>query len=64
MEKFRIVSDGTPNSTKVFDSSGNQVKSVKRVKISMEPGCIFAEITLLAVNPVVDVTADSKVSSD
>jgi hypothetical protein len=60
--KYRIVSDGTPGGTAVFDLNGEKIKNVRSVKIEMARGLSMAIIDLIAINPDIDVVVEDGVN--
>ena len=51
MKKVRIVSDGTPSGTRVFDAeTGNMINGISKVNVYIEAGGEYiAEITRLVI---------------
>ena len=60
--QYRIVSDGTPSGTKVFNPDGSLLKHVKSVNIEMANGYRRATIEVFVFNPIIDLAVDGRVS--
>lgn len=60
--QYRIVSDGTPSGTKIFNPDGSLLKHVKSVNIQMANGYRRATIEVFVFNPIIDLVVDGQVA--
>lgn len=54
---MRIVSDGTPKGTKVFDNSGNEIRHIQKVGWSISVEGVPVVTLIIADDVEIDVTA-------
>lgn len=58
-DKCRIVSEN--GRTKVFDESGQEMKLVTGLEIKFTQKCVLAYITVVAINPDIDINVIAEV---
>ena len=54
--KVRIVSDGTPDGTRIYDDKGKEIPNVVLVDIILDPSQVLAFLTLAVPNPELDLS--------
>lgn len=59
-KKLRIISDGTPQGTHVYDEDGREIKNVARIELVITPSESIAFITIVAIWPEVEAVAPAR----
>lgn len=54
----RIVSDGTPNGTHVYDGDGNEIIGISMAAFYIEAGCSFGKLTIQFPLATADVSGE------
>ena len=57
-KRARVLSDGTPSNTKIFDSKGNEIHGASSVKFTINAGDEFGEMEIVFTNVKADITGN------
>ena len=62
MNKVRIVSDGTSRALEVFLEDGTRLEGITKLEFSANPGATIVHISMLCINPEMDITTLASIS--